>query len=42
MRHFVELLREQGEIRTIPSPLDPRYEISTVLAELGRADWLRC
>ena len=42
MRHFIELLREQREILTTPSPLDPRYEISTVLAELAGADWLRC
>lgn len=36
LRDFLQTLREKGELLTIQEPLDPTYEISTVLSELGK------
>ena len=38
IRDFVEDLRDQGELLTISTPLDPRFEISTILSELGKKE----
>ena len=38
MRDFIEPLRDQGDLLTISEPLDPRYEISTILSELGKEE----
>jgi len=35
---FVEYLRDHGELLSISTPLDPRFEISTVLSELGKKE----
>ena len=38
IRDFVEHLRGQGELLTISTPLDPKFEISTVLSEMGKRE----
>ena len=38
IRDFVEYLRDIGELLTISTPLDPRFEISTILSELGKKE----
>lgn len=38
LRGFLEELRNQGELLSISSPLDPEYEISAVLSEMGRKE----
>ncbi|MCX8118660.1 MAG: UbiD family decarboxylase [Desulfobacterota bacterium] len=35
---FLDALRSQGDLLSIKLPLDPRYEISAVLSELGKRD----
>src|SRR4030067_1982118 len=38
IRSFIETLRIQGDLLSISAPLDPKYEISAVLSELGKKD----
>ncbi len=38
IRDFVEHLRGQGELLTVSTPLDPKFEISTVLSEMGKRE----
>ena len=38
IRDFVGYLRDNGELLTISTPLDPRFEISTILSELGKKE----
>lgn len=36
LRDFIDILRKREELISLPEPFDPKYEISTVLSELGR------
>jgi 2,5-furandicarboxylate decarboxylase 1 len=36
LRDFMEVLKDQGELLSLSEPFDPKYEISTVLSELGK------
>jgi 2,5-furandicarboxylate decarboxylase 1 len=36
LREFVDVLKDQGELLSLSEPFDPKYEISTVLSELGK------
>jgi 2,5-furandicarboxylate decarboxylase 1 len=36
IRDFIESLRRNGELLTLPTPLSPKFEISTVISELGK------
>ncbi len=36
LREFIQVLRDQGELLSLSKPFDPKYEISTVLSELGK------
>lgn len=36
LRDFIDVLRDKGELLSLPKPFDPKYEISTVLSELGK------
>jgi 2,5-furandicarboxylate decarboxylase 1 len=36
LREFVDVLKDQGEMLSLSEPFDPKYEISTVLSELGK------
>jgi 2,5-furandicarboxylate decarboxylase 1 len=38
IRDFIEYLKENGELLTLSTPLAPRFEISTILSELGRKE----
>ena len=38
IKGFVEYLRENGELLTLSTPLSPRFEISTILSELGKKE----
>jgi 2,5-furandicarboxylate decarboxylase 1 len=38
IRGFIEELRSQGDLLTISTPLDPKYEISAVLSEMGKKE----
>jgi 2,5-furandicarboxylate decarboxylase 1 len=38
IRDFVAYLKEHGELLTLPTPLDPRFELSTILSELGKRE----
>lgn len=38
LRGFIERLKKLGEILTISVPLDPKYEISALLTELGKKE----
>lgn len=38
LKEFVQILEGQGELQRIKEPLDPRYEISSVLSEIGRRE----
>ncbi len=38
LREFIKRLKENGELFTISTPLSPKYEISTVLSELGKKE----
>ncbi len=38
LKAFLEELRSQKELLVISTPLDPKYEISAVLAEMGRRE----
>jgi 2,5-furandicarboxylate decarboxylase 1 len=36
LRDFIEVLRDQEELLSLSEPFDPKYEISTVISELGK------
>ena len=36
IRDFIDVLKEQGELLSLSKPFDPKYEISTILSELGK------
>ena len=36
LRDFLQVLRDQGELLSLSKPFDPKYEISTVISELGK------
>jgi 2,5-furandicarboxylate decarboxylase 1 len=36
MKGFIEYLKENGELLTLSTPLSPKFEISTILSELGK------
>jgi 2,5-furandicarboxylate decarboxylase 1 len=36
IRDFISYLRKTGELLTLSTPLDPRFEISAILSELGK------
>jgi 2,5-furandicarboxylate decarboxylase 1 len=36
LRDYIQVLRDQGELLSLSKPFDPKYEISTVLSELGK------
>ena len=38
LREFIELLRENGELLTLSTPLSPKFEISTILSEFGKKE----
>ncbi len=38
IKDFVEHLRENGELLTLSAPLAPKFEISTILTELGKKE----
>jgi 4-hydroxy-3-polyprenylbenzoate decarboxylase len=38
LRDFVAYLKKHGELLTLSAPLDPRFEISTILSELGKKE----
>ena len=38
MRKFIEHLRKNGELLTFSTPFSPKFEISTILSELGRKE----
>jgi 2,5-furandicarboxylate decarboxylase 1 len=38
LRDFIQELKDQGELLTVSKPLDPKFEISTVLSELGKRE----
>jgi 2,5-furandicarboxylate decarboxylase 1 len=38
LKDFVDHLRAQGELLSLSQPFDPKYEISTVLSELGKRE----
>ena len=38
LRDFIEDLRENGELLTLSTPLSPKFEISTILSDLGKKE----
>jgi 2,5-furandicarboxylate decarboxylase 1 len=38
MKGFIQYLKDHGELLTLSSPLSPTFEISTILAELGKKE----
>jgi 2,5-furandicarboxylate decarboxylase 1 len=36
LRDFIKVLRKEGELLSLSKPFDPKYEISTVISELGK------
>jgi 2,5-furandicarboxylate decarboxylase 1 len=36
LRDFIQVLRDQGELLSLSKPFDPKYEISTIISELGK------
>lgn len=38
LKDFIECLKENGELLTLSSPLSPKFEISTILSELGKRE----
>jgi len=35
---FIQVLKDQGELLALSKPFDPRFEISTILSELGKRE----
>jgi 2,5-furandicarboxylate decarboxylase 1 len=38
LKNFIDHLEKEGELLTISTPFDPRFEISTILSELGKKE----
>jgi 2,5-furandicarboxylate decarboxylase 1 len=38
IKDFIESLRQSGELLTLSTPLSPKFEISTVISELGKKE----
>ena len=38
LRDFIDYLKENGELLALPTPLSPKFEISTILSELGKKE----
>ena len=38
IKDFIEYLKENGELLTLSTPLAPKFEISTILSELGKKE----
>ncbi len=38
LRGFLNELRKRGELLRVPTPLDPKFEISAILSELGKSE----
>ena len=38
LRDFIESLKQNGELLTLSNPLSPKFEISTVISELGKKE----
>ncbi len=38
LKDFIKSLRENGELLTLSTPLSPKFEISTILSELGKKE----
>lgn len=38
LRGFIEHLEQQGDVRRIRTPVDPRFEVAAILAQLDRED----
>jgi len=38
IKSFLQTLKARGDLISIPAPLDPKYEISAVLSELGKKE----
>jgi len=38
IKDFIESLKENGELLTLSTPLSPKFEISTVISELGKKE----
>jgi len=38
IKSFLQILKARGDLISIPAPLDPKYEISAVLSELGKKE----
>jgi len=38
IRDYIEYLKENGELLTLSTPLSPKFEISTILSELGKKE----
>jgi 2,5-furandicarboxylate decarboxylase 1 len=36
LRDFIKVLRKEGELISLSKPFDPKYEMSTILSELGK------
>ncbi len=36
LRDFIQVLRAEGELLSLSKPFDPKYEISTIISELGK------
>jgi 2,5-furandicarboxylate decarboxylase 1 len=36
LRDFIKVLRKEGEMLSLSKPFDPKFEISTILSELGK------
>jgi 2,5-furandicarboxylate decarboxylase 1 len=36
LRDFIKVLRQEGELLSLSKPFDPKYEISTIISELGK------
>jgi 2,5-furandicarboxylate decarboxylase 1 len=36
LRDFIKVLRQEGELLSLSKPCDPKYEISTIISELGK------
>ena len=38
LKDFIESLKQNGELLTLSTPLAPKFEISTVISELGKKE----
>jgi UbiD family decarboxylase len=38
LKDFIEFLKQNGELLTLSTPLAPKFEISSILSELGKKE----